>query len=443
MAERNSSKESSPSRRNSSKDSGSKEVKERSDSKESSPSRKGSKLSFAGAGHAVRLGSKARRASKRGSSKEPKWKSAASVEYIMFDEEGDAHDDLKDRWFFGCAADKEGDIFCTPYRETMMAVIGGRRIDQVRVDSGNPGCANAVIAGCKWLGMATGGNDYIFGVPFNADQIICIPPQPDSVKFAKSKKSSGAPDPLEGRLPTYIPGAGLNVCKWTGAATGIDGNVYCAPYNSDSVLVIESATQDFNLLQGAGKEKSKWAGAVCGPDGKIYCAPYSSRMVLVICSTTRQLSFLGPVPEGHGKWFGAAAGPDGKIYFAPHNADSVLVVDTRTQKLSYIGGAGASGGKWSGACTGFDGCIYCAPFNADTVLAINPETKSLDKLSLSPPIGMDAPSVESMAGLGKYFGAAYGPDGDGRIICSPWNADNLLVIRSKPDAAPEKFKRRS
>eukprot|EP00928_Gymnodinium_smaydae_P030233 TRINITY_DN22533_c0_g1_i1.p1 TRINITY_DN22533_c0_g1~~TRINITY_DN22533_c0_g1_i1.p1 ORF type:complete len:364 (+),score=66.45 TRINITY_DN22533_c0_g1_i1:116-1207(+) len=333
--------------------------------------------------------------------------------------------DLQRQWTFGAAADREGDVFFMPFGSKAPAIIAGRRLQFVAGAGGD---------GCKWMGVALGGNGHLYGAPFNAEAVLEIP-MPVYDKRRRGQRESVGFE-IEDRELKFISGVGGGPCKWSGAASGPDGNVYCAPFNADSVLVVETEVRSLRHLHGIPHGRSKWSGAVAGADGKIYCAPYDAESVLVIDPEVREVSFIKGLPPGKGKWFGGASAPDGRIFFAPYNAESVLVINTETQECSYLGSFGASTGKWSGVARGFkgdeeDGAMYFVPYNADSVLWIDLATDELMHIHDEECIG---------TGLGKWFDAATAIDG--RIVCSPWNADAVLVIDTKVEPVVTRSRRR-
>merc|ERR1719160_1803963 len=98
------------------------------------------------------------------------------------------------------------------------------------------------------------------------------------------------------------------------------------------------------FIGGAGGTKQyKWSGATCAPDGNIYCAPFHADSVLVINTKTKEINFIEGAGMGQCKWAAAACGNDGNIYCAPSHADSVLVINTEKQAISFIEGAGSGG----------------------------------------------------------------------------------------------------
>ena len=65
-----------------------------------------------------------------------------------------------------------------------------------------------------------------------------------------------------GQLPT-------TKFKWYGANLCKDGNIYCTPFNSSSVLKINpenDSLEEFGNLPGS----NKWIGGVLSPEGEIF-----------------------------------------------------------------------------------------------------------------------------------------------------------------------------
>eukprot|EP00929_Paragymnodinium_shiwhaense_P061339 TRINITY_DN30625_c0_g1_i1.p1 TRINITY_DN30625_c0_g1~~TRINITY_DN30625_c0_g1_i1.p1 ORF type:complete len:386 (+),score=69.58 TRINITY_DN30625_c0_g1_i1:123-1280(+) len=342
-----------------------------------------------------------------------------------------AVDGTEDKWFFGMCADNDGCVWTAPYWTSLIGIRQGTDVTATRV-GGN------YSSGCKWIGMACGSNGHSYGIPFNSPVILDIHP------FDPDNRVGGGDLPpmvMDDRIITFMSGVGESMGKWTGACRSTDGNIYCSPFNSDSVLVIEAEEESrFTLLPGAGDGRSKWSGAACAENGTVYCAPYNADCVLAIEPASRKLRLIrgreekNPMTKMHAKWFGAVTGPDDKIYCAPYNAMAVLVIDPATDTFTFIGPdledekqaeRWRIPGKWAGGACGEDGSIYFVPYNADVVLVVKTATGTLSYLR------------QDADGLGKYFGACLNPL-DGKIFCSPWNASNILVINTREDKPEDK-----
>ena len=71
--------------------------------------------------------------------------------------------------------------------------------------------------------------------------------------------------------------------KWIGACLAPNGKIYCVPYSSASVLIIDPSTDTAETTSITGLTGAyKWVGACLAPNGKIYCVPYSSTSVLIV-----------------------------------------------------------------------------------------------------------------------------------------------------------------
>ncbi|HAK16483.1 MAG TPA: hypothetical protein DCM65_09565 [Acinetobacter junii] len=80
-------------------------------------------------------------------------------------------------------------------------------------------------------------------------------------------------------------GASLSgTSKWMGGILGGDGKIYCVPYHSTNILIIDPILQTATRSSmGASLGGTyKWAGGILGGDGKIYCVPYDSTDILII-----------------------------------------------------------------------------------------------------------------------------------------------------------------
>ena len=93
-------------------------------------------------------------------------------------------------------------------------------------------------------------------------------------------------------------------------------------------------------------EEGGAVGIAAGPDNMLYCCPYDTSVVLVIDPVNGTCSTIPCGVEGGAKWVGIAAGPDNKIYCVPSLASDVLVIDTATRTCSTILCGVEGAGKW-------------------------------------------------------------------------------------------------
>lgn len=214
--------------------------------------------------------------------------------------------------------------------------------------------------------------------------------------------------------PTYIEGAGNGDNMYCGIAVGVDGLLYCAPWNAPTVLVIDPKTRTLRQIKGAGYGHAKYSGIAAALDGKLYCSPCHAKSVLVIDPATSTVSFIEGTNPMEFKYWGIEADAKGLVYCAPHKADHVLIIDPVNQTLSHIDAGIDGDSKYRGITKGDDGLLYCAPCNASSVLVIDPQTKSCSLI--------EGAGEED----GKYDGITKGPDGS--LYCAPSSTDSVLVI---------------
>ena len=140
-------------------------------------------------------------------------------------------------------------------------------------------------------------------------------------------------------------GMGANQRAWWGSVMGADGLIYGVPFDAGDVLVLDpsdpsdvlGSRENFGLnLAGAGK----WRGGVLASDGKIYCAPFNSNKVLVIDTSvspaTAVLTDFGVDLSGAEKWSGIEEGGNGYLYCSPWLARDVLRVRLSNNSASRV-----------------------------------------------------------------------------------------------------------
>ena len=200
---------------------------------------------------------------------------------------------------------------------------------------------------------------------------------------------TGTNDPSAGYNGDCSPKTGHPDCRrWLSGALGDDGKIYCPPFNSNKVLVIDTNTtsatatlKDFGLNFS---DSYKFRGAIKAPNGKIYCVPYDSTDILIIDPATQTAvrSNLGAsIPSYNASdsttwdmWMGGVLANNGKIYCIPCNASRVLVIDTNND-TAYLDDMGVnldSTEQYYDGALGVDGKIYCMPNLSQDILIIDP-----------------------------------------------------------------------
>jgi hypothetical protein len=72
--------------------------------------------------------------------------------------------------------------------------------------------------------------------------------------------------------------------KWYGGVLGPDGKIYGIPYNATDILIIDpiAGTATRSPMGATLTGSTKWIGGVLGPDGKIYSIPHNATDILNI-----------------------------------------------------------------------------------------------------------------------------------------------------------------
>lgn len=212
----------------------------------------------------------------------------------------------------------------------------------------------------KWMGGVLAPNGKIYCAPYNAEEILVI---------------DTAADPLN--VKTISAGLTAGGNNYYGGCLSHDGSrVYFAPSTASEVIYVDTTDDSTHSLSYSNAATEKFHGAVCGPDNKIYFIPYDSAEVLCYDPVSDTFSTVSGVPlitAGGSGWSGGVLGPDGKIYGIPAGSPNVLVIDpAKGMYIQSNAGLGSDTEKWRGATLAANGKIYCAPYNADAVLEITP-----------------------------------------------------------------------
>jgi len=93
---------------------------------------------------------------------------------------------------------------------------------------------------------------------------------------------------------------------------------------------LTTATRDDMGADLSGSDK--WIGGVLAPNGKIYCVPFNSADILIIDTVagTATRSNMGANLSGSLKWFGGVLGTDGVLYGMPRDSTDILTIGTGT-----------------------------------------------------------------------------------------------------------------
>jgi hypothetical protein len=165
--------------------------------------------------------------------------------------------------------------------------------------------------------------------------------------------------------------------RFFGINIGSDLNLYCIPFDSESIYKINLDYPEYDLEFGSIPGSNKYAGGVLASDGNIYCIPYNANNVLKIIpgdNPSYEILFDGFIGSGSAKYVGGILAPDGNIYCIPHNANNILkIIPGDNPVYSFITSPNITSdlGKWYSGVLGGDGCIYCVPYNSSFILKID------------------------------------------------------------------------
>jgi hypothetical protein len=259
----------------------------------------------------------------------------------------------------------------------------------------------------KWFGGVAAPDGMIYAIPYNMDSILQINPV--------------------NQTNSLFTGVGSDTFKWAGGVLAEDGYIYGIPYNSSTILKFNYITKAItltnfgsNLLTTGTTTTAKWMGGVLGLNGNIYCIPYNETSVLEINPTTQQISKFGSLDTGIEKWAGGVLAQNGKIYGIPYGNGSVLEIDPVARTATTFGGASGTK-KYHGGALSTNGRIYGIPNNSTTVLEINPVTKTVSLIG----------TLETGY---KWVGGVLAPNG--KIYGIPYNAVYSLEINLGTPSIP-------
>jgi hypothetical protein len=175
-----------------------------------------------------------------------------------------------------------------------------------------------------------------------------------------------------------VPNLTSDTYKWAGAVLAPNGNVYCIPYNSTTILKVNPET-NIGLTLGDLSGSAKWFGGVLASNGCIYCIPYDSTSILKIDTFTDIITTFGEL-TGSAKWYGGVLASNGCIYGIPYNSSTILKIDPTTDTTTEFGDF-ASSTKWCGGVLASNGMVYCIPSLKSTLLKIDPTTDTALEVS--------------------------------------------------------------
>lgn len=317
----------------------------------------------------------------------------------------------------------------------------------------------------KWLGGAIDSQGCIWGIPSNAQHVICLAPTgnndtvkreyqvyliplPQQVANGKFKWLRGIIcDGYLYGIPAWSNAGILRVdidSYWNRRKENVSDNdiVQIIPlpqyYNFRNDSAIRSGATTTNM-DGEYPTRWLWHGASLNQEkNAIYAIPSNAHHVLKLDLKTFETKLLHiPVTKTPlyqtNKWYGGILGNDNAIYGVPYAAAGVLRIDATKDQVTLIGENQFKVAEYNwhgGIKSPENGKIYCFPAHHSHVLCINTNInvagteESLDLLPIH-----RAPYDNDIVTRYKWLGGALGADGN--IYGMPSDASSILYIDTK------------
>lgn len=328
------------------------------------------------------------------------------------------HQGQTPRWA-GCVV-YNGRLFAAPYNDSSVLVFNplstvSEESITLRMDNFH----------AKWIGAAVL-EDRVYFAPHDNKAALVIDP---SAPSDSASQYSFIHDIARSRKHSEL------TKKYAGIAA-CNGKSFCAPFNYDSVLVIEPMpgrkpkTRHIPTCSGL----SKWHG-IAELNGSLYACPHRESSMLVINASSDESLIYIPVLEGSEKvteedrlkWSGIVA-HSGKLYCCPHEHNRVLVVEPNQlrHEVSFINI------NRDESYQGIISCgsrLFCAPYNGANVLVIDPQKSGSSQISFID-IG---PGVGTM----RFSGLCHISS---NIYLVPFNETNVVKLVVPPTNGPERIK---
>jgi len=214
----------------------------------------------------------------------------------------------------------------------------------------------------KWVGGALADNGKIYCCPYRTNELLVIDTKSDTYQVYPQNNLNAYP--------------GLN---YYGCVKAGNGKIYCAPSHVNNVGIIDPETNTIDTTTISGLDLMPgvtlgfaYQGAVLGPNGKVYFVPHEASNVLVVDPTDNSYSTidlpLEQAPLDLSKWHGGVVSNTSNIYLVPRGTNAVpnvCVIDTTTDTADFIDTTGISN-RYGYECGVLapNGNIYCMPFSS-------------------------------------------------------------------------------
>ena len=157
---------------------------------------------------------------------------------------------------------------------------------------------------------------------------------------------------------------------------GKNGFFYGIPYNARRVVKFNPLDKSLTEIgPDFGDGGLKWRCGVRANTGSIYCAPYNTEHILKINTNDGTVETLDDVelPEtGRYLWASGALAPDNRVYYMPDSARRIMRLNPDDDSLSSVVDDLGYGYKYKGTVVGNDDCVYGIPYEATRIVKYNP-----------------------------------------------------------------------
>ena len=188
--------------------------------------------------------------------------------------------------------------------------------------------------------------------------------------------SSGAISWLDPETRIFTLGTDPIYKGYMGAVSAPNGKIYYIPAEAGTVGIVNTVDKSFSTIPNTLTEKIKCCGGTLVPNNKIVCAPYGSAYILEIDTTTNTVQkYPHGISSPTAMYAGAVLAPNGKVYFIPYSQTTVGVFDPQTKSFSQFGSFPGQY-KWTGGVLGSNGKVYGIPYKSKSILEIDPSNNT-------------------------------------------------------------------
>ena len=306
-----------------------------------------------------------------------------------------------------------------------------------------------------------GYNDCVIGIPFNASNVL----------YYKNDEVETFADGVE---TLNSLGAG-----WWSGVYDQNEKIYCAPYNSNYILVINSKTKEADVIGRNAFDTTKYnkytRGTYCPLNEKIYFAPHNTTKILEIDPKTDEIEFYEDLDlfSSTENCCDVKYSPvDEKLYFIPKSGVNIIQFDPIFKTIKSVAKISTVENvkKFSNAVLAPNGNIYIIPsYGYDYMVEFDPITYSVNEIDYNTTSYYD--SINSVlapngniyitpAGMSDYqqvvsfninnntarvIYTASSQDetwsggvllSNGKIVCLPRTSNTILTINTNIDNSP-------